>query len=93
MAKKTKKEENVLVSEPIEAAVVAPVVAEPQVKTYVVNCHRCGAALNVQIGGMVYMCPVCNNLFRVRLNEKLVKDVSQVTVAEAYVNVNKRADQ
>ncbi len=93
MAKKNNKQENVLVTEPVEAPVVAPVVAEPEVKTYVVNCHRCGAALNVQIGGMVYMCPVCNNLFRVRLNEKLVKDVSQVTVAEAYVNVNKRVGE
>ena len=58
-------------------------------KKYMVNCHRCGAALNVQQLGVAYMCPVCNNLFRVRIGEKLVKDVSRVTVAEAYVNVHK----
>lgn len=60
-----------------------------EVKKYVVNCYRCGAALNVRAGNMVYMCPVCNNLFRVRLGEKLVKDISRTVVSEAYVNVNK----
>lgn len=61
-----------------------PVVEE--VKKYIVNCYRCGAALNVKAGNMVYMCPVCNNLFRVRLGEKLVKDISRIPGAEAYAN-------
>ncbi len=77
------------VAEPVtEAPAEKPVVAE-EVKKYVVNCYRCGAALHVKAGNMVYMCPVCNNLFRVRLGEKLVKDISRVVVSEAYVNVNK----
>ena len=79
-------------TEPVEAPVENAVVAE-EVKKYVVNCYRCGAALNVTAGNMVYMCPVCNNLFRVRLGEKLVKDISRVTVSEAYVNVTKNVKE
>ena len=60
---------------------------------WIVNCHRCGASLHVQEGNMVYMCHVCNNLFRVRKCEKLVKDVTRVVVAEAYVNVHKGKDE
>lgn len=95
MAKKNKKAPEVetsVVAEPVEAPVQQEVVVE-EVKKYVVNCHRCGAALNVVASNVVYMCPVCNNLFRVRIGEKLVKDVSSQTIAEAYVNVNKRAGE
>jgi Zn finger protein HypA/HybF involved in hydrogenase expression len=79
-------------TEPVDGAVENAVVAE-EVKKYVVNCYRCGAALNVTAGNMVYMCPVCNNLFRLRKGEKLVKDVSRTVVAEAYVNVDKGANE
>lgn len=95
MAKKNKKEVAANAPEYVEQTVTAeqPVeyeaVAETNVPRWIVNCHRCGAALHVQEGNMVYMCPVCNNLFRVRKCEKLVKDVSRVVVAEAYVNVHK----
>ena len=98
MAKKNKKAQepevqaSVVSTEPVSGPVADAVVAE-EAKKYVVNCHRCGAALHVQADNVVYMCPVCNNLFRVRLGEKLVKDVSQVTVAEAYVNVHKKAGE
>ena len=92
MAKKNKKEKVVAtqpaVTEPVTEVIQNAPVAE-EAKKYVVNCHRCGAALHVQQVGVAYMCPVCNNLFRVRVGEKLVKDVSRVTVAEAYVNVHK----
>ena len=93
MAKNKKNEvvEETVVAEPIEAAAAPAVVEEP--KKWVVNCHRCGAALNVVYGNMVYMCPVCNNLFRLRKGEKLVKDVTRTVVAEAYVNVNKGANE
>ena len=70
--------------------------SEPPVeeeKKYVVNCYRCGAALKVKASNVVYMCPVCNNLFRVRKGEKLVKDMTRSIVAEAYVNVHKGADE
>lgn len=69
-----------------------PVAQPVEPKTYVVNCPKCGAALNVKAGGFAYMCPVCSNLFRVRVGEKLVKDVSRVTMMEAYVNVNQGAN-
>lgn len=96
MAKR--KNKNEVVEEPVAA--VEPVVEEvPAVevpaepKKWIVNCHRCGASLYVEISNMVYMCPVCNNLLRVRKCEKLVKDVSRNIVAEAYVNVQKGVDE
>ena len=76
---------------PVVEAPVAEVPAEA--KKWIVNCHRCGASLYVEISNVVYMCPVCNNLLRVRKCEKLVKDVTRNIVAEAYVNVQKGADE
>lgn len=82
------------VAAPVEEAPVEPVAEPaPAEKKWVVNCYRCGAALNVTFGNMVYMCPVCNNLFRVRKYEKLVKDITRNIVAEAYVNVHKGKDE
>lgn len=91
MAKNKKNEvvEETVVAETVDAT---PVAASEEPKKWIVNCHRCGAALHVEYGNMVYMCPVCNNLFRVRKAEKLVKDVSRTLVAEAYVNVQKDAE-
>ena len=63
------------------------------VKTYIVNCPKCSAALKVENGNFAFVCPVCNNLLRVRKCEKLVKDVSRNIVAEAYVNVQKGVDE
>ena len=74
-----------------EAPVMEAIPVEP--KTWMVNCPKCGASLNVKEGGYAYMCPVCNNLFRVRKCEKLVKDVTRNIVAEAYVNVNKGVNE
>ena len=65
---------NEAVEAPVEAVEAAPVAEE---KKFVVNCYRCGAALKVKASNVVYMCPVCNNLFRVRIGEKLVKDLSR----------------
>ena len=100
MARKKKNEmvEETVVTEPVEVesavAVETPVEEAPaEPKKWIVNCHRCGAALHVECGNMVYMCPVCNNLFRVRKCEKLVKDITRNIVAEAYVNVNKGVDE
>ena len=103
MARKKKNEvvEETVVAEPIEvapavpvdASVETPVEAPAEPKKWVVNCHRCGASVYVTIGDMVYMCPVCNNLFRVRKCEKLVKDITRDIVAEAYVNVQKGKDE
>ena len=65
---------------------VAPVPTQEEVKNYVVNCPKCGAALHMKAGGVVYMCPVCNMLLRIRKKEKLVKDISSYPVSEAYVS-------
>jgi predicted RNA-binding Zn-ribbon protein involved in translation (DUF1610 family) len=103
MARKKKNEvvEETVVAEPIEvapampveASVETPVEAPVEPKKWIVNCHRCGASVYVYVGDMVYMCPVCNNLFRVRKCEKLVKDITRNIVAEAYVNVHKGKDE
>ena len=58
------------------------------VKTYIVNCPKCSAALKVENGNFAFVCPVCNHLFRLRIGKKLVKDVTPKTMVEAYVNVN-----
>ena len=95
MARKKKNEvvEETVVAEPIEVAPAMPVEAPVEPKKWIVNCHRCGASVYVYVGDMVYMCPVCNNLFRVRKCEKLVKDITRNIVAEAYVNVHKGKDE
>lgn len=86
--KKTKKCVN-------EQAVETPVVEAVPVKeprNWVVNCPKCGAALNLKEGGYAYMCPVCSTLLTVKTGARLVKDVSQgdknlrVTFTENAVN-------
>lgn len=71
------------------AAPVAP--AEP--KIYGVNCPGCGAYLSVEVSGMAYMCPVCHKILRIQKKEMLVKDVSRVVVAEAYISVDKGVNE
>ena len=88
--KKSKKVE-VQAQQPQTAAPVC--LAPVEVKKYVVQCPRCSAKLNVKNGGVAYMCPVCNNLFRMRTGAKMVKDVSRVIVSEAYVNVTKGVNE
>ncbi len=63
--------------------------AEP--KTYTVNCPKCSTSLKVKDGNYAHICPYCSYVFRIRKGEKLVKDVSRVTMVEAYVNVDKDA--
>ena len=99
MARKDKKKAKeqaqapVVEKKPVDSGVVdAVVVADVAEKPFVVNCHKCGAALHVQAFNVVYMCPVCNSLLRVRFGERLVKDVSQTVVAESYVNVVKKPE-
>ena len=69
--------EETVVNEAVEMPVEAEAAPVEEEKKYVVNCYRCGAALKVKASNVVYMCPVCNNLFRVRIGEKLVKDLSR----------------
>ena len=76
MKKKMKKE--VVMEQPVEETPVmemgAPVMPEPEQKV-VVNCPKCGAGLYINSMDVVYMCPVCNNLMRVRISERIVKNV------------------
>lgn len=71
-AKKQKKcvVEQAAVQPPVQEAVP---VKEP--KVWVVNCPKCGAALNLKEGGFAYMCPVCNNLLRIKTGARLVKNL------------------
>ena len=71
--------------------IVAQQVAE---KKHIVKCPRCGAQLYVKDNRSVaYMCPVCSNLFRMRVGTKKVKDVSRVTLSETYTSVTKDASE
>ena len=68
---------NEVLSETEETVETVEIAETVEVKTYVVNCKTCGAALRVKDGVGAYMCPVCNKLFTLRKSEKLVKEVSE----------------
>ncbi len=71
----------------VEPAVeVAEVVAD---KKSIVNCPKCSTALFVKVGNFAHLCPVCANVFRTRMGERLVKSIARQTVVEAYVTVDK----
>ena len=57
---------------PVMEAVPVNVV---QQKDFVINCSKCGAALNVKSGKTAYICPVCGALFRLRMGTRIVKDI------------------
>ena len=57
----------------VEVEVAPP--REP--KNWIVNCPKCGAALNLKEGGTAYLCPVCNSVLRVKSGVRLVKDVTK----------------
>ncbi len=73
-------------AEPVETA--APV----EEKKGIVNCPKCGTALHVKVSNVAYLCPVCSQMFRTRLGQKLVKDVTRKTMVEAFVIVDKDTD-
>ncbi len=74
-----------------------PVVEEPKVETaevvadekVIANCPKCGAALYVKSGNFAHLCPVCSNVFRIRIREEMVKDVTRKTMVEAFVTIDK----
>lgn len=68
-----------------------PVAAVAEEKKCVVNCPKCSTSLNVKMGNYAHVCPVCNQIFRTRMGERLVKDVSRKTMVEAFVSVDKDA--
>ena len=57
---------------PVMEAVPVNVVEK---KDFVINCSKCGAALNVKSGKTAYICPVCGALFRLRMGTRIVKDI------------------
>ena len=59
-------------------------------KQYVVNCTKCCTALKVEVSNLVYQCPRCHELFRVRLATRLTMDITPDPVLETYVRVDKK---
>ncbi len=73
----------------------APVVETAEVveeKKGIVNCPKCSTALHVKVGDVAYLCPVCSQMFRTRIAERLVKDVTDERVVEAFVTVDKSVE-
>ena len=68
-----------------------PVAEVAEEKKCVVNCPKCSTSLKVKVGNYAHVCPVCNQIFRTRMGERLVKDVSRKTMVEAFVSVDKDA--
>ena len=62
-------------------------VAEVEEKKVVVNCPNCSASLSVKLGNYAYVCPVCSQIFRTRVGERLVKEVGGMD------NVSERAEK
>lgn len=58
-----------------EAPVMEAIPVEP--KTWMVNCPKCGASLNVKEGGYAYMCPVCKTLLRMKTGARLIKNLGE----------------
>jgi len=76
-----KKEEKI---EPVKEEVKPIVMEEPPAppmeivreKQFVVNCPRCGAAVKVSGTASAYLCGACRQIFRVRIEAKMVKDLN-----------------
>ena len=66
------------------------VVVEQEPKEWVVNCPKCGAALNLKEGGTAYLCPVCSTLLRVKTGARLVKNLN-VSDKTLHINVTEQA--
>ncbi len=63
--------------EPVVAEEVpAPKTEIVREKQFVVNCPRCGAAVKVSGTAPAYLCGACRQLFRVRIEAKMVKDLT-----------------
>ncbi len=78
-----KKEQNADLSvkeelEPVEAQEVQPEHPAELVrkKEFVVNCPRCGAAVKVSGTASAYICGACSQMFRVRVEARMVKELT-----------------
>ncbi len=63
--------------------------AEVAVEKVIVNCPKCSTALYVKKGNFAHLCPVCSSVFRTRVKERLMKDVSRKKMVEAFVTIDK----
>ena len=75
MIMKAKKQKKCAAQQPAPQMPVQEAVPVQEPKTWVVNCPKCGAALNLKEGGYAYMCPVCSNLLRIKTGARLVKNL------------------
>ena len=84
-----KKEQMNVQATPVMNAVPVEVVRPTE---FVVNCHKCGAALTMKSGKAAYICPVCNTLLRMRTGTRIVKEVPvkekqiHLTLSESAAN-------
>lgn len=64
--------------EPVEAQEVQPERPAELVrkKEFVVNCPRCGAAVKVSGTASAYICGACSQVFRVRVEARMVKELT-----------------
>ncbi len=83
MKKKNKKVVPVAEPAPVEAVPVA------EEKKLIVNCPKCSTSLYVKSGNYAHLCPVCAQVFRIRIGERLVKDLTRKTMVEAFVTIDK----
>ncbi len=42
-----------------------------------VNCPKCSTTLQVKTGNYAHLCPVCSQVFRIRLKERMTRDVNE----------------
>ena len=70
----------------------APVaVSAPTQSEWVINCSKCGAALNIKSNGNAYICPVCGTLFRVQTGKRMVKEVAKERKVQLNLTLTARA--
>lgn len=70
----------------------APVVVGATTQTdWVINCSKCGAALNIKSNGNAYICPVCGTLFRVQTGKRMVKEVAKERKIQINLTFTERA--
>ncbi len=70
----------------------APVaVSAPTQSDWVINCSKCGAALNIKSNGNAYICPVCGTLFRVQTGKRMVKEVAKERKVQLNLTLTERA--
>lgn len=62
--------------EPIVEEEPIPVAVAVEEKTYIVNCPKCNAALEIKENGKAYVCPGCRTLFCMRKSRRIVKPLA-----------------